>query len=417
MFNKKIIFGILLSVGGINIYAMNMNLLRPYDTLIRPDFRLDRTYNFTFFAEHGFNAQGYDGRSFRTNVLQIWQPEQDSLKMLEGFDAQSPIGQLLTNLRADGANDDGVRGHFRVCGDLNFDEVALSGRYQFMRTWFITAYLPIVTMQLKNVNWENLTQNVSSGDFSVKQKLTNNFFQNVFVLGDGLELGNWRRTGVGDLALILEWVDDFYQYKPMLKKVRVNWRLGMLVPTGVRQDEDKIFALPFGNDGSVGLVFGFGLDLFLGNYFKVGGDVQLTQNFGNTRCRRIKTQRDQTELLLLAKTPAYKDFGLFQRFNLYCQFYNIKGLGLKVGYQFAKYGDDVLSINSLNFSDNIANTAESLQERTMQHIIFKAEYDISYHMAQDARVKPSVALWSRIPVLGKRVALSPTVGGYFALDF
>ena len=113
-------------------------------------------------------------------------------------------------------------------------------------------------MTLKNVQWVNKTLNVSAGDQSVRQNLTNDFFANVATLGDGLYLGDWSRTGIGDLVLMMDWVQDFYQYKPLLKNTRVNWRIGFNFPTGLREDEDKVFARPFGFDGALGLIFGFG---------------------------------------------------------------------------------------------------------------------------------------------------------------
>ncbi|MCX5922855.1 MAG: hypothetical protein NTX86_06035 [Candidatus Dependentiae bacterium] len=394
-----------------------MNLLRQYDTLIRPDFRFDTTGHISVLAEHGFNAKGFGECGDFTNVLRLWNEDQDALKMLEGFDSASPIGLLATNLRADGANDDGVRGHFNVCGNLHYDTVAFAGRWHFLNTWFLTAYLPVNVMHLSDVTWVNQTQNVSAGDFSVKRKLTNDFFANVKRLGDGLELGSWKRTGVGDLIVLIEWMENFIQNKPLLKNAQVTWRLGTNFPTGLRQDEDKIFALPFGYDGALGVIFGFGLDLSLGDYFKVGGDVQLQHLFGNTRCRRIKTDVLQTELLLLQKTAVYKDFGLMQRFNLYCQFCNMKGFDIKFGYQFFKRGDDVLAVSSPNFSDNIANTAISLEDFTMHHAIIKANYDFSVLMDKGACVKPALSLYARLPFNGKRAALCPAFGGIFALDF
>lgn len=406
-----------------------MNLLQPYDTLIRPPFKMkqgESGYHVDFFAEHGFHASGYNECGDFVNVLGAWscnanpkQPcdNEDALKMLDGFDSSSAIGELAADLRRDGANDDGVRGHFLVSGALDFDSFAFSGRYNFQHNWFITAYLPFYSMRLKNVCWRELTQNLTAGDISVKQKLTNNFFENVRTLGSGLELGGWKRTGLGDLALILEWFEDFYQPKPLLRNVRVNWRIGLTLPTGLRQDENKIFALPFGNDGAVGLLFGVGLDLDLGRYLQLGGDIELLHRFGNIRCRRIKTQREQSTFLLLQKAEVYKDWGLDQRFNLFLQFHNMGGLIFKCGYRYYKHGEDILSMRSENYSELVANTAENLDEKTMHQAVLKLGYDFEKHLDEDAPVKPSFYLYSRIPFAGRCVAMSPTFGLVLAFDF
>ena len=398
-------------------YTQAMNLLIPYDTLIRPDYDARHRFQIAVFAEGGFKrAKGFDCEGDRVDVLRIWQPEQNALAMLEGFAPTSAIGQLLTRLDA---NDDGVRGHFTVNGQLDLDfSFALATRFFFADTWSLNVYLPVYKMQLKDVVWKDQTKNVTEADRRVKTLLTDDFFANVNKLGDGLELQDWKRSGAGDLTVLLEWFRDFYQHKPFLKNVRVNWRAGLSIPTGLRTDEDKIFAIPFGNDGAFAIPFGVGLDLTLGKYVKAGLDVQLTHIFGNTRARRIKTDVDQTELLLLKKTEVHRDFGLTQRFNLYVQFYKlVKGLSFKVGYQFKKHGDDEFALKTNAFSPEVANAAVRLEEWTMHHIITNTSYDFGVHLDEDSRIRPQISIFTRIPFNGKHVALIPTVGATFSLDF
>lgn len=397
--------------------SFGMNILRPYDVMIRPPLKKGSTVQVAFLAEHGFNDYGYSDCGDRVNVLQIWNRDQDAIKMLEGFDATSDKGLLAIKLRADGANDDGIRGNFKVTGDLQTDSFAVTSHYNFLDAWFFTAYLPVYNMTLKNVQWVNQTQNVSNGDQSVKDNLTNHFFTNVFTLGDGLYLGDWSRSGIGDLVLMMDWVQDFNQYKPLLKNTRVNWRVGLNLPTGLREDEDKIFARPFGFDGAFGLIFGFGLELTYGCYVKLGGDVELTQLFGNTRCRRIKTNAEQTDLLLLAKTKVYRNYGLMQRFNLWGQLFNFGGAGLKAGYQYLKRGEDSFAVRTPEYSTNIANTARSLESWTVHNAIVDFTYDFAVHLDPQARVKPYISLWSRVPFNGNSSAAAPTIGGLVAIDF
>ncbi len=408
---KQLLFFFICATISINA----MNLLQPYDTLIRPPFTGDYPWQMSVYGEYGFNTIALDSCGECANVLRIWQGEQNALKMLEGFNDSSQIGQKRVQVDA---NDDGTRGHFLVSGDLDLDySFAVAMRYAFLPRWSIGLYLPFFQMKLKNVCWEDLTKNITNKDARVKEFLTDDFFTNVCELG-GLDLTGWKRTGVGDLVAMLEWYEHFPQRKPMLKDVKVNWRFGFNIPSGKRKDEDKLFALPFGYDGGLGLIFGLGLDLTFGRYLKAGVDVQLTHVFGDTRNRRIKTQKDQTELLLLEKTSAYKDFGLIQRFNLYFELYKVwKGFSLKTGYQFLKRGDDTLSLLSQDYSTEIANTALSLEEITMHHFIMDASYDFGEHIGDNARVSPYLGLFVRIPFNGKRVALNRTIGAVFALNF
>ena len=399
-----------------SLNAMNIvNTMWPYDTSIRPTFDNRHWWQAAFYAEGGFhNAKGFDNEGSVGNPLRIWNCQQNALAMLEGFPKESAIGQLRSALLD---SDNGIRGRFIVNGDLQLPfATAFAANLYFANDWRIGLYLPVYKMALKNVQFIDQTPNVDNLDKLVHTLLTDNLVENVRQLGC-LNLGCWERTGVGDLTLLVEWFRDFPQYKPFLKMVRVNWRWGIGFPTGLREDEDLTFAIPFGYDGAVSMPFGLGLDLTLGKHFKCGLDVQLTQIFGHSRTRRIKTDLQQTELLLLEKTEVFKDSGLVQRFNLYAELYRFgKGLSFQILYQYLKQGDADFSLKTQEFSTNIANTSPRLDNFTMHHLIPKFTYDFDYHWP-DGRVRPELGLYMRLPFNGKNVALIPTIGAVASIDF
>lgn len=399
-----------------SIKAMNIvNTMWPYDTLIRPTFNNQRPWQVAFYTEGGFhNAKGFNEDGESVNPLRIWNKQQNALAMLEGFPENSAIAQLRTALLD---CDNGIRGRFDVCGDLQLNfSTSFAARFFFANDWSLGLYLPVYKMRLKDINFVDLTPNLDNLDKLVHTLLTDHLAANVMALGC-LDLNPWQRTGVGDLTLLIEWFRDFYQNKPFLKCVRVDWRLGLGFPTGLRENENLIFAIPFGYDGAVSLPFGLGLDLTLGTHFKCGVDVQLTQVFGHARTRRIKTDVQQTELLLLQTTPTFKDYGIVQRFNLYVELYQfLYGLSFKVGYQFLKQGDGEFSLKTQAFSNNIANTSPRLEHFTMHHIITKFTYDYGYHRP-NARTRPELGLFTRQPFNGKNVALIPTIGFVISIDF
>ncbi len=411
MVHKKIrrIIGCLLLLGA--HYSCAMNLLhRPYNSLLRPPYTPGKRFNFALFGEHGLSTKGFDSNGCSVDIMRIWNTDQNALKMLEGFPAGSPQGEL--NVKLD-ANDDGVRGHFCVNGDLRVDAALLYAHYAFDHDWFVSVYLPIYRMELKDVVWCEQTKDVDAQDFIVKDCLTNDFFNNVCKLGNGLSLCGWDRKGVGDLTFLLQWQRNFHQMRSSLRNVQLNFRLGTNIPTGLREDEDKILAFPFGYNGAMGVLFGGGLEVSLGRYFKYGLDVELLHLFGNTRCRRIKTHRDQTELLLLKKTDVYKDWGLTQQFNLHILGHH-KGFKLLLGYQYRRHADDFLSVVCEDSSDEIANTAVSLQDWTMHHGIVNASYSPEW---DPDRAKPYISLYARIPFNGKRTVLETMIGGVIGVEF
>jgi hypothetical protein len=395
-------------------FGMNL-LLRPYDTLVRPEFYSQKTFEVTGWAETGIgHAIGFNDES-QVNVLKIWNCAQDALAMLNGFPADSEIGQLRIALDA---ADDGVRGHFAVNGDLDLRYGAAFGaRWQFYPRLWLVGYLPFYALRLHNVSWRDLTHDTTAADMRVKEMLTNDIFARVNELGDGLDLTGWSRAGLGDLNMFIEWLSHHPQNRPLLKDVALNGRVGFTFPTGVKVNADDIFSIPFGADGALGMLFGGGLWVTLSDCFQAGLDVQLWHLFGNTRCRRIKTSIDQSELLLLAKTSVYKDFGLMQRFNLFAQAYHFAGgLSALVGYQFLKKGEDSLALDTCEFSSRIANSAASLEEWTAHSFIVNLHYDFNVHRDECA-IWPQLSLFARLPFNGKRAALFKTVGAYFSIDF
>ncbi len=410
-----LVFISLTSIGN-TVKAMNIvNTMWPYDTSIRPTFNNLHWWQIAFYAEGGFhNAKGFDSEGSVANPLRIWNCQQNALAMLEGF----PEGSIIDQFRAALLDsDNGIRGRFIVDGDLQLNfSTAFAANLYFANDWRIGLYLPVYKMTLKDVTFIDQTPNVDNLDKLVHELLTDNLAQNVRELGC-LDIGGWDRAGVGDLTLLVEWFRDFKQHKPFLKNVRVNWRWGIGFPTGLRENEDLIFAIPFGYDGAISMPFGLGLDMTLGKNFKCGMDVQLTQIFGHTRTRRIKTDLEQTELLLLEKTKVFKDSGLVQRFNLDFEFYRfLKGLSFKVTYQYLKQGDADYSLKTQEFSTNIANTSPRLDNFTMHHMIPKFTYDCGYHWPE-GRVRPELGLYMRLPFNGKNVALFPTIGGVISVDF
>lgn len=392
------------------------NLLQPYNPLLRPYFSVCDEGTVTLFAETGVANRNYNSDGCTVNPLQIWHGNQNALAMLEGFPEESPIGKLRTLIDA---TDDGIRGHFNVCGDLRMPvDLGLAARWSFYPDWALGIYLPFFDMELKNVRWTDLTQDITAADLRTKEFLTNDLFSVVNQFGKGLDLSGWHRRGIGDLTLMIEWFKDFVQYKPLLKNVRVNWRTGVIIPTGLKEDANKLFAIPFGTNGAWALPFEVGLDLTFGCYLRGGIDVLLIHTFGNTRCRRIKTDFAQTDLLLLQSAKSYVDWGLTQEYSLYLQVYQLlKGASFMTGYQYIKRGDSDISLYANDFSTVIANSAQSLKDFTIHQAYLRFDYDFGVHLAPDAPVRPQLMVFSRLPFNGKRAATFATIGVGVTLNF
>jgi hypothetical protein len=408
--NKKITYQIY--TVGMFIYsslAYTMHMPTLSDILIRPLFQ-NNHFQLCTCVQGGIHDKAYSEHG-AVNALRIWQPQQNALAMLNNFDPFSAIG--MKRIQID-AIDDGTRGYFIPSGDVSQRWVTtVAANVRFYQDWTLRLYMPFYATELSDVCWSDQTLFDNEQDLRVRQYLTNDFFNQVKILGNGLDLGSWKRVGIGDMSLFFEWDHHFIQTKPFLKSVHLNVRSALHIPTGKSEDVDKIAAFAFGHDGAWGVSCALGLDLSLSKYLQAGLDVQLTHIFGNTKMRRIKTDVNQTDLLLLQKAMVYKDSGLEQQFSMYVEAHSCYNVTARIGYQFFKHGEDTYALVGNAFSNTIINTAERLQDFTMHHIVTT----VTYKYDRYEHVVPSVKLFAFIPVKGKRSIASTAIGGILSFDF
>jgi hypothetical protein len=395
-----------------------VNLLVPYNPLIRPLASSEELVQFFIMAEAGIgHAAAFDAKH-KTDALRIYNCQQNALAMLEGFPDGSPQAALFTNIDPFHSANDGKRGLFDVSGKLKLDAGGgCTLRYFFGHGWSINAYLPFYSMRLDCVQWLNQTADITAEDERVRLFLTDNFAANVGLLGDGLDIGSWHRAGVGDLAILLDWHRDFPQDKPVLRNVAINTRAGFSIPTGLRADLDHIAAIPFGADGAWTLPFALDLELTFGTCVQLGLDVQLIHIFGHTHTERVPTAYNQTTLLYLQKACVFRDFGWNQQFSLYGGITNLpEGFSASIGYQYIKQGASKISPISNGLSTTIIQSSPALLDWTIHQVIARADYDCSQWLP-DSIVSPRFSLFVQFPFNGKRSTLFTTIGGSIALDF
>lgn len=415
--NWLYLFLLFMSIVPTQLYGIfAINLFRPWDINLRPPRWCGENLQWTNWFEIGVKSRGIDHNDF-VNEMQIWTPKQDALAMLSGFDSSSDISKYLKNVLMD-PEDNGIRGNFIVTGDFKARAFGFSARYHLPYYFTVGLYVPFYSMHLTNVNFCDLTQDLTQEDIDVKKNLTSKLPEVIKMFDPSLDLTGWSKLGFGDTTLMAEWYRDFPQGKPILKNVALNARMGLNIPTGVKKDEDEILFVPFGCDGAVGLIFGGGINLNWYDAVRGGIDIEFVHLFGNTRNRRIKVDPGQTEFLLLAKTPTHKDFGFTQRFNLYLEAWRIyRGLSGRITYQFWKKGNDTLTLCTNIFPNAIPNSAQSIQEWTIHQFIFQLAYDLQCDLSEKEWFKPQVSLFYKLPFNGQRAIVNNTVGATFTLNF
>ncbi len=433
-FYKKIkaAFLLVLGLGNVSVifaYAP-VNFNKPFDVNYRTNlwFVRGEKDNFKKFkvgdiVEYGSTKRSYNSAGDKVDLLSFYHDTQSSLAMARGARAGSDIDLLAQDLVDPiiHASDSRVLGRFKIDGEYeelaytfltqyNFAFETVPGKFDF------SIYLPIRDMKIKDVRWTDQTADDAAGRL-VKDLLTNDIHNNVAILG-GLDLGGWSKIGLGDVALMLRWYHDFEQYKRNLKNVRVTGRVGLTLPTGRKKNEDKALSLPFGNDGAVSIPFTVGLDLFFKWKLKGGLELEIIKFLDETKVRRLKTDANQTDFLLLHKGDARKSFGNSWKFNLYAEAEHFfRGLSARIAYQYGKHDDDHLHVQDHNFNNETVNTAQTLQEWNYHNFIFQLSYDFFKETGESCLLKPQLSLFYKLPVMGRRCITAHTIGGQLTFNF
>lgn len=409
------------------------NSFRPYDAALRlAAARGDDPRHLGIQFEYGQTSDGRNWESKRSNVLQVHNASESMLSMLK--DAATAkltpaVANELAQMRRNGfvlgggaAVDDGVRGHLEMTGEYTGWDVNFHAGYDLPfkglpGEFSLYVYVPVVHRGIDDIKIKDLTKELASPqNNNTRRFLTDKATENIKRLA-GIDLGNWERTGLGDVTVMLNWADSYRQEKEYLKRVHLHGKIGLSLPTSEEKDEDKAFSMPLGHDGAWGLPVGMGMQLDFIHNIRAGIDVDFLVLFDKSRVRRLKTNKNQTEHLLLNKGRATKEYGLTWQFHLYAEWARIfKGFSLGAAYQFVKHDDDRLNPRHNDFDYSMINSLHSLQEWNTHNILFKARYDF-VDAKSSAFFAPQVSLFYKLPVAGKNVIDHHAVGGQVQLHF
>lgn len=343
------------------------------------------------------------------NVLQLWEKQQDAIAACKGTPVETASGQQSQYLNI---NDDNTsHGIFTPCAKLSVPVNLMFGlQFRLPHEITLAAYLPYREVTLHDVTWRQNKEGVLFED-----SITPDLLKTVEKIG-GMSLGGWRRHGLGDLMIQAEYYFHRPQAKPYLKNVGIEIRGGLNLPTGLAADPDRLVAFSFGQDGGVGLLAAARLELWFVYNTRFAVDVQLLHLFGNTQCRRIKTDPAQTELLLVTKIPVFKNPGLMQHFTLFMdKVYFWRGLSFQAAYQYSKRTEDFYYLCNELYSSSVVNNAEALQEWTAHDLIFTLKYE--WDRMNQSRCKPQLSAFVKYGFNGKRAILADTAGINFSLAF
>jgi len=395
-----------------------MNLFSPYDILLRPQNPVLGQWQTTVAHESSVDEQSFQAEdpngivgnefSIPVRTLQLFQDEQNALAAFKGAQPNTNVSEFAQrfNLHDDTAE----HARFDVRADLDVHNTMISTYYHFYNGVSLSAHLPVIEMELSRLRFQENNANQTFED-----RISPDIIDSIERMS-GLDLHDWQRTGVGDLATIVSWQRYFPQPKPLLRNVAIGLRSGLTFPTGEDRDEDKILGLPFGYDAGVGALVGGTLELWLGPYVRYGFDSERLHHLGETQFRRVQTDPAQTDLLLANKDYVFKEAGFVQHFTIFGKVQDVvPGLAGRIAYQYTRQQEDKLFLSNPRFDPVVANQAESLQEWSTHSLVFDVTY--IFRSGEQERFKPYMSLFAKHGFNGERAILLDSVGGQVGFDF
>jgi len=414
LFNKDKIFKVIFLISFVS-YLNSLppiNIFRPYDRPLLPEPLSGVKYQFMVGNESSYSAQAFQ-ESFEdfhsiycpqdeggVNVLRIYQDKQNPLAAFKGVIAETNVSQFFQKFTMN--DEGGALGLYSPSAKFSIPyNLQFSFRRFFDHNLILALYLPVLSMQLKDVKWKPLKEESSDSD------QVNNLYHIAKKYGN-LDIGPWKRDGIGDLVAQGIFMAEFPQKRPLIQNVRPQLRLALNFPTGKRADVDKILAYPFGNNGSWGVITSAGLDVFFNRFLKAGIDTEFTFLFGSTMEDRIKTSCDQTDLLLFTKLPVFKAYGINAQYNLYGVM-RWKFLQFKADYQYFKNHSSKVYVLNNEINSAIANDKQSLQDWSTHSFILSVRCYFDDHL-NFTMYKPALFGFLKLGFNGQNAILINSLG-------
>lgn len=419
--NLQLIVACLLLMVGTCVRAeFPLNTIRFYDVRYWSYERECTAFDVGTYANNWYDIKSMNALQCKGNVVQLWNTTENALTMTRGFDPSTPQGQIAAQLGNVPDND--LIGRYVVNGNLSLREFGFGLQWHLPHNFILGVYVPFYDISLKDICWKRLQdETYTAAEITFDQLIGNDFFARVYQLGSGLQINkSWTRTGPGDTKALIWWRRNFVQQKRVLTDVLLGLRAGVNIPTGLQENPNILLGMPFGNDGSMGVMFGGLIEFYWKRYFTFAIDADFMKLFGSNKIRRVQVDVNQTDNLFLAEAMIRKDWGFVQRFNLWGGIHHlIEGASFDVGYQFFKQWETELSIvnaGQRKFSLDVINAAENLQEWMLHQLWVSAKYTF-FQDAQDHWLVPTIQLYWTHTFKATRGILNKSIGGTISFSF
>jgi hypothetical protein len=380
--------------------------------------RLAKAGLFSFDATLGFGKthEGRNGCDEKTELLNIY-----GLQNMQALGTSVP-GKNLTN-----PGDVAMMQLDLLPSVDNFGQLMYRGKFELLEAnfcatqnlscgLFLQGHIPYRDMKIKNICFCDKSPtdcqtgpNAETPQWQTFLSLLPTILTEFNVCADEI-----KHTGPGDLTLILGWTNN-YEETQELDYVDTTFRIGILIPTGKKKNEDWAFDIANGYNGHFGVPLYFDFAVGMYEWLTLGTHFDAIIFASKEKCIRMKTDLAQNGFIKLTKGAARVTPGVIFELNGYLKADHIVGgLSLFTGYSFAMQRCTTITpCQTSVFEPNIV-CCDSVNFGWKMHTFqFYAEYDFSN---RSSALGPRVGIFYNAVIGGQRIFNTNMGGGYVGLD-
>jgi hypothetical protein len=306
-------------------------------------------------------------------------------------------------------------GYLEYSGKFKTVEIQLLFTQNFRHGLFTQIGLPIRYMALTNTCFNDLTPRICPCP-----NTNTDTWQTFLALFDkileryNLRASNFKKTTLGDLSWQIGWGCN-YQDMRVLDYVDLDVKLGIIFPTGKKQNANSVFDIPSGYNGHLGCGCSFDIAIGAYNWLTFGGYGGAIAFTDKTHEIHMKTDIRQNGFIKLAMGCVTVDKGTIWYSGAFGKLDHIAaGFSLLGGYTFCTQQKDRLNPENTNFFDpTAANCDSTLQGWDMHTLHLIADYDFA---REGHRFSPRISVLANITLGGEHIFKTNMVGGSFGFD-
>lgn len=340
---------------------------------------------------------------------------------LPNKDLTNPVDLALTDLSLLPPRD--TFGMFSFAGKFSILEANFFYTQNFGCGFFFQTHMPLRRLLINNISYtdlspdDNLFPNVNTPQWQTFLNLFPQMLQQYNV-----SIACTEHTGIGDISFLGGWTCN-YENTETLDFVDLSIRLGILAPSGRIANVNKVFDLPGGYNGHIGVPISFDVAFGLYEWATLGFHLGAMPFADKEQCVRITTDPTQQGLIKLVSTKTNVHEGtLWDAVGYFKADHFCRGLSLLFAYSYAKKKANVITQpfclsqtcgiadECLNF-DCLSSCDLVNGGWIMQTFNILAEYDFSN--INCSRFTPRVGLFYNAVVGGQRI-FTTNVGGMTA---